>query len=254
MPRKSDKLKSPNWHFPQLALPPTSTSPNWHFPKLALPPTGLRPRLKSPNCRYTIRYVPPTHFIFLELFDPIFDFTEFSKKGLLIINNLNKIISHCPWFIGRKYYWRTCDFAWIIFTILRIEKICIYGNFRNLKFSCNLQTFCYENYFFSQVEEMWLHLTLSMKVSYSQPLLPKFKFQINPVKQFWIFFLTEKEIYHKSTLIIFNNLHRYLISFKFSDWKFSNTLLSPATPGPNKVLERLFSIILIKLEQFEIGS
>ena len=37
MPRKSDRLKSPNWHFPQVALPPT----------------GPRPRLKSPNCRYT---------------------------------------------------------------------------------------------------------------------------------------------------------------------------------------------------------
>ena len=30
------KFLSPNWHFPQLALPPTSTSPNWHFPQLAL--------------------------------------------------------------------------------------------------------------------------------------------------------------------------------------------------------------------------
>ena len=26
VPRKSDKLKSPNWHFPQLALPPRGTS------------------------------------------------------------------------------------------------------------------------------------------------------------------------------------------------------------------------------------
>ena len=38
MPGKSERLKSPKWHFPQVAL----------FP------TGPRPRLKSPNCRYTI--------------------------------------------------------------------------------------------------------------------------------------------------------------------------------------------------------
>ena len=37
VPRKSDRLKSPKWHFPQLALPPI----------------GPRPRLKSPNFRYT---------------------------------------------------------------------------------------------------------------------------------------------------------------------------------------------------------
>ena len=42
MPSKPDRLKSPNWHFPQLALP-----------QLALPQTGPRPRLKSSNCRYT---------------------------------------------------------------------------------------------------------------------------------------------------------------------------------------------------------
>ena len=40
MPRKSDRLKSPNWHFPQLALPQTGTSPNWHFLQLGPPPTG----------------------------------------------------------------------------------------------------------------------------------------------------------------------------------------------------------------------
>ena len=37
VPRKSYRLKSPNWHFGELALPPT----------------GPRLRLKSPNCRYT---------------------------------------------------------------------------------------------------------------------------------------------------------------------------------------------------------
>ena len=43
---------------PQLALLPTDTSPNcnfpnWHFPQLELPPTGPRLALKSLNCRYT---------------------------------------------------------------------------------------------------------------------------------------------------------------------------------------------------------
>ena len=33
--------------------PPSGTSPNLHLPQLAPPPTGARPRLKSPNCRYT---------------------------------------------------------------------------------------------------------------------------------------------------------------------------------------------------------
>ena len=33
MPRKPDRLKFPNWHFPQLALPPTGTSPNWPSPQ-----------------------------------------------------------------------------------------------------------------------------------------------------------------------------------------------------------------------------
>ena len=51
MPSKSDRLKSPNWHFPS----PSGTSPNWYFLQLALPPTGLRPRLKFPNCRYTVK-------------------------------------------------------------------------------------------------------------------------------------------------------------------------------------------------------
>ena len=37
MPRKSDRLRFLNWHFPKLALPPTA-----HH---------LGP--KSPNCRYT---------------------------------------------------------------------------------------------------------------------------------------------------------------------------------------------------------
>ena len=58
---------------------------------------------------------------------------------------------------------------------------------------------------------MWLHLTLSMKVSYSQPLLPKFKFQINPVKQFWIFFLTEKKILQ----INLNNFQQFTQIFNF---------------------------------------
>ena len=54
MPSKPDRLKSPNWHFLQLALPSTGASPKWHFLQLALPPTGPRLRLKSPNCRYTV--------------------------------------------------------------------------------------------------------------------------------------------------------------------------------------------------------
>ena len=45
MPRKSNRLKSPNWQFPQLALPRTGT-----------PPTGRRQRLKSANCRYKIKF------------------------------------------------------------------------------------------------------------------------------------------------------------------------------------------------------
>ena len=37
---KKFKFLSPNWHFPQIALPSTSTFPNWHFSQLALLPPG----------------------------------------------------------------------------------------------------------------------------------------------------------------------------------------------------------------------
>ena len=63
VPRKSGRLRSPNWHYPkvalpQLSLPQSGPSPNWHYPQVALLPTGPYPTgprlgLKSPNCRYT---------------------------------------------------------------------------------------------------------------------------------------------------------------------------------------------------------
>ena len=81
MPRKFERVNSPNWHFPQLALP-----------QLALPQTGPRPRLKSSNCRYTdhneileLNYLKRSfeiifYTIKIEFFPSIFDFLHYLKS------------------------------------------------------------------------------------------------------------------------------------------------------------------------------
>ena len=35
--QESERLKSPKWHFPQLALPPSGTFPNWPSPQAKVP-------------------------------------------------------------------------------------------------------------------------------------------------------------------------------------------------------------------------
>ena len=54
------QVKFPNWHFPQLALPPIGTSPNWHFPQLAPSPTGPSPNWNFPNWHFPQLAFPPT--------------------------------------------------------------------------------------------------------------------------------------------------------------------------------------------------